>query len=399
MTTAYQLGYCTNVHAGADLEQYWANLRRHAVGVKERFSPKQPMGIGLWFSANAAEQLLASDRLPAFRDWLRESGLLPFTFNGFPHGDFHERVVKHRVYLPTWMDVARLRYTEQLVEIQHRLLPAGVEGSISTLPIAWGTPTLTADQAATAAANLRTAAKFMRDYEVAHGRLIHLALEPEPGCVFTWSQDIIRFYDEHLLRGVSAAEEAIIRRHIRVCHDVCHAAVMFEDQTAVLKKYQAAGIEIGKFQISAAVRMALDSLPPCGSERSAAIEQLETFREERYLHQTVVKRQGQTTYYEDLPAALAAERDLPYGEWRVHFHVPIFLSRFGKLQSTQDQIIECLQAARETTNCRHLEVETYAWSVLPPEMQQPELADGIAQEMSWLAAQLTPSTQPVASPS
>ena len=33
---------------------------------------------------------------------------MPFTFNGFPYGDFHQSVVKHRVYEPTWADAERL---------------------------------------------------------------------------------------------------------------------------------------------------------------------------------------------------------------------------------------------------------------------------------------------------
>ena len=48
-----QLGYCTNVHAGADLETTRANLEEHAVAVKQLFSPDQPMGIGLWLSSEA----------------------------------------------------------------------------------------------------------------------------------------------------------------------------------------------------------------------------------------------------------------------------------------------------------------------------------------------------------
>ena len=46
---------------------------------------------------------------------------------------------------------------------------------------------------------------------------------------------------------------------------------------------------------------------------------------------------------------------------------------------------ECLAAAREMSDCRHFEVETYAWGVLPAELRQPDLAAGIADEMRWLA--------------
>ena len=137
------LGYCTNVHAGASYEQTRANLERYALAVKARVSPDAPMGIGLWLSAKAARQLIEQDRAAEFADWLGESGLVPFTFNGFPHGDFHEPVVKHKVYQPDWRSRERLDYTLDLVAIQDRLLAEGAEGSISTLPVGWADPSRT----------------------------------------------------------------------------------------------------------------------------------------------------------------------------------------------------------------------------------------------------------------
>jgi hypothetical protein len=67
----------------------------------------------------------------------------------------------------------------------------------------------------------------------------------------------------------------------------------------------------------------------------------------------------------------------------VHFHVPIYLSEFGRLHATQEQIGECVSAARRYSSCRHFEVETYAWGVLPAELKQPDLAAGIADELRW----------------
>jgi hypothetical protein len=63
--------------------------------------------------------------------------------------------------------------------------------------------------------------------------------------------------------------------------------------------------------------------------------------------------------------------------------MPIYLKGFGRLRATQEQIEECLAAARRYTQCRHFEVETYAWGVLPAELKQPELAVGIAEELKW----------------
>ena len=45
-----------------------------------------------------------------------------------------------------------------------------------------------------------------------------------------------------------------------------------------------------------------------------------------------------------------------------------------------------LAGTRELGLTPHLEVETYAWGVLPPELRQPDLAAGIAQELAWLRA-------------
>src|SRR5262249_48957375 len=158
---------------------------------------------------------------------LRDVGLVPFTLNGFPYGDFHQAVVKHRVYEPTWFEPARLDYTLDLITIHDALLLPGQEGSISTLPIAWGQPAPEHERLSLAAEQLRQIAEPLARLEKDSGRLIYLCLEPEPGCVLQFGRDVVRFYRDHLFPG---SDEALIRRYLRVCHDVCHAAVMFESQ-------------------------------------------------------------------------------------------------------------------------------------------------------------------------
>jgi len=171
------------------------------------------MGIGLWLSANAAQELVSSGQVAEFGDWLREIGLVPFTMNGFPYGDFHEPVVKHKVYQPTWYEQSRLDYTLQLAEILDQLLPPGVEGSISTLPIAWpaklGEP-LDDSLLQSAAENLRKAAKGLAEIEARTGRLIYICIEPEPGCALDTAEDIVAFFQDCLLPN---SDERLIRRH------------------------------------------------------------------------------------------------------------------------------------------------------------------------------------------
>lgn len=377
-----ELGYCTNVHAGADLDQTRANLQQHALAVKRLVSPQKPLGIGLWLSAAAASSLRRGNQLAEFQAWLQEAGLVPCTFNGFPYGDFHQRVVKHRVYQPTWSERARPAYTLDLIAIQHQLLPPGREGSISTLPLHWGHPPPSESDLQRSAENLAAVAEHLDRLQQETGRLIYVCLEPEAGCVLQRSADVVDFFERFLLPG---RDEQLLRRHIRVCHDVCHAAVMFEDQADAISRYVAAGIAVGKVQVSSALVLNLDELAV--ADRRPALEQLCGFDEDRYLHQTCVRSMagGEPSFFEDLPGALQTVPDgcVLKGQWRVHFHVPIFVERFGWLSTSQSDIAACLQAVRRCPELRHFEIETYAWTVLPEPLRQPTLAEGIAAEIRW----------------
>jgi hypothetical protein len=67
----------------------------------------------------------------------------------------------------------------------------------------------------------------------------------------------------------------------------------------------------------------------------------------------------------------------------MHFHVPIFMSKYSQLESTQMDIEEVLQLnlADQVTN--HLEVETYTWEVLPSE-ERLGLSQSIIRELAWV---------------
>jgi len=375
------LGYCTNVHAGPTYAQTLANLEAYSVPIRQLVCPDQQMGVGLWIAHEAASQILGGDRVLELADWLRKRDLIAYTLNGFPYGNFHEPRVKHKVYHPEWSDHSRLVYTTELADILVHLLGDEKEGSISTLPIGWRDSITNSDDKSFAAAqNLIKLCDHLANIEEVTGKLIHVDLEPEPGCYLDTSQDVVDFFkDELYLLG----NEHRLRRYLRVCHDVCHAAVMFESQEHVLRNYKSAGIDVGKVQISSAVRARFDTLDD--HDRVDALEQLRGFGEERYLHQTMV---GGATgqFYEDLPQALALYENTPppNAQWRTHFHVPLFLQKFGLLESTQDEVLRCLALMNELTTCKHFEVETYAWGVLPAEMRVVDLVEGIAQEMKWV---------------
>ena len=226
-------------------------------------------------------------------------------------------------------------------------------------------------------------ADFLAREEAATGHCIHIAIEPEPGCLLDAAGIMINFFEDYLYRD---GDKKHIARYLRVCHDVCHAAVMGEGQTEVLEAYRKAEIRVGKIQLSSAVAVDFAALDK--KDRSAALAQLAQFEEPRYLHQTMVDSEtlGYGLLYEDLPEALDAlkDEDLAPLSLRTHFHVPLFLTQLDLLETTQDDVLECLENLEALTDCPHIEVETYAWNVLPESLRVTDLAEGIAKEMQWV---------------
>ena len=392
----YQVGYCTNVHAGRDLSGVLDNLANHCDPIRRLVNADQSLCVGLWFSEISAAQALQPEPLARLKEKLSEFQLVPFTLNGFPQGDFHSQVVKHRVYQPTWWQRERLDYTLNLIELLDKLLPYGEVGSISTLPIAWSKPDPTREQLKKAAAQLIHVAMVLHQLYERTGRRIVLAIEPEPGCCLTDSASFRMFYNEYLRASHLPNETTdIVGEYLTLCHDVCHAAVMNENQQQELQQLKNDDISIGKVQVSSAISIDWDSLS--ATERTQAYEQLRGFAEDRYLHQThCIGDSGSTReLIEDLPIALDRVSSCSElrGQWRIHFHVPIFLTKFGFIHSTQNEIHNLIKILNGPANQRpvftgHFEVETYAWGVLPEAMKAENLNEGITNEVNWLQRNL-----------
>jgi sugar phosphate isomerase/epimerase len=363
---ALQVGYCTNVHAGNSLEETLQNLERHAVAVARSLGNDR-LGVGLWLPESTAREVIENEGARRLRDRLDSMGLHVFTLNGFPQGNFHAEVVKHAVYVPQWNTAERFEYTMHLAGILADLLPDDLqEGSISTLPLGWRAGFKGLDESVN---RLIETAEELARLEDRTGKLIHVDLEPEPGCVLDTADDVIELFDRIPERT---------RRHLRVCHDVCHSAVMFEPQQAAIEAYRSAGISVGKIQVSACPEVDFDKLEE--DQRTEAMAQLRSFVEPKYLHQTTVRNgEGGTSFHQDLPEALEAHG--PTGRWRVHFHVPVFARSLGLIGTTQGEIGACFEAFEE--DLPMLEVETYAWGVLPEGLFREDLAEGIAEELRF----------------
>ena len=393
----FHLTYCTNIHPGEDWSQVFANLVQYIPSLKKKLSPNKPFGIGLRLADAASRELLQGNTLQKFKLWLKEHELYVFTLNGFPYGGFHLQVVKDKVYAPDWSKQERLDYTLRLAQILGELLPEEMEGSISTVPLSYK-PWFEGDQLSqakvTSSATIHIAqvvAQMVR-IRAATDKVLHLNLEPEPDALLENADEVIKYFEKYLLpiggtylaknlEIPQAAAEVLLLEHVRVCYDTCHFAVEYEDPASVFKRFAAAGIQIGKIQISAALKA---KIPQYKSERLLLKDRLQPFAESTYLHQVIARHSdGKLQHYQDLGTALSFLEKSTACEWRTHFHVPLFIDDYQVLQSTQDDIVTVFELLQNNEICNHLEIETYTWEVLPPEMKV-DIAASIQREYEWV---------------
>ena len=420
---ATHLSYCTNVHAGDVWCDVMPELQRQLPEVRSALGHTEPMGIGLRLSSSSAISLQDPDTFANFKEWLETNNYYVFTLNGFPYGTFHGERVKEDVYKPDWTESARLDYTCCLADVLCKLQPPDNYGSISTLPGTYKDWMMPGTEQRISE-NLIKAVAHCVGLQQTTGVTIALAIEPEPCCMLETISETIRFFKEQIFApdAISAlasqtgmdirAAQSAMQRHLGVCYDVCHSAVEFENPAHAIARLQSAGIEIIKIQLSSALEI------PNVNESS--LRHLSRYDEPVYLHQVVEKRGDKITQYNDIAAASAALRHRlearstldpqlqlamnggfsalsqplfePIQEndacWRIHFHVPVFMEHTEHFTTTQSSLSQVLQLQRLSGFCRHLEVETYTWNVLPEALRQQSVGDAIARELSWVSERL-----------
>ncbi len=384
MKTAYgHLSYCSNIHPGEIWEEHFTNLQATVPKVKHEVCPDHAMGLGLRIANQASIDLIEdSNKLAALKTWLAQEDIYIFTLNGFPYGGFHNTIVKDQVHAPDWTTQDRVNYTRRLIDLLVQLLPSDQhEGGISTSPLSykfWWDQRGSAISQATM--ELLKLVPYLAQTEQTTGKWIHIDIEPEPDGLLENHREFVDWYTDILIPYAITASipEDWVRRHIHICFDVCHYGVSFDKPSSCLQELAEKNISIGKIQISSALRVDLRK------DASARIEALKQYEEPTYLHQVkALKKDGTFEQFKDLGEALAQYQDGVYDEWRVHFHVPLFLDSYGLLNSTQAEIAETLAYHQQHHVTRMMEIETYTWGVLPSEYQE-SIETSIAREVTYI---------------
>ena len=401
MKTKYgHLSYCTNIHQGDDWISHFEALKENFPLIKSNVSPHNAMGIGLRLSNRASLELSETEKLAEFKDWLKKEQAYVFTMNGFPYGEFHHGIVKDKVHRPDWTAPERYEYTKRIFSLLATLLPDNMEGGISTSPLSYRH--WYKDETALKEATIHSTEHILKVVEhlvklhKSTGKILHLDIEPEPDGLLETGREFIDWYENYLLpigkdylgkqlNYTPAEAEEVIKRHVQLCYDVCHFALGYENHSTVVQELHKKGIQVGKIQISAALKA---TIPAEETLRNAVMDEFKMYNESTYLHQVIARKtDGEIIRYRDLPEAFADAHHPQVEEWRAHFHVPIFAEDFGRLESTQSDIVEVLKLQQSVNFTQHLEVETYTWEVLPNPLKLP-LRESIERELLWVKKEL-----------
>jgi sugar phosphate isomerase/epimerase len=373
------LAYCTNIHRGESWEQTFDTLQKYTLAVRDRVAPNQPYAIGLRLGDQASRQLSDRATLTSFQRWLDQNNCYIFTINGFPYGSFHGTRVKEQVYAPDWTTDERVAYTNRLFDLLAELVPSGIEGSVSTVPCSFKEFIKTPEQVAAMRSNVWRTVEHIARVSERSGKPLHLGLEPEPLCFLETTAEAVSFFQD--LRKERPKDDRL-DRHLGVNYDTCHLAIEFEEAAASIRELQSHNIKISKLHFSSALKV-----KPTHDARRA----LAAFVEPVYFHQVIARwPDGRIARMKDLDLALSESTNLDnvpdaeLPEWRIHFHIPLHSRPTELFDTTTHQILGVIDLLAENPNlCRHIEMETYTWEVLPGGLKNRNVVDQLADEYAW----------------
>ncbi len=393
------LTYSTLVHPGDTWDEMWDSLTTYVPQVKARVCPDAPFGVSLRLS-NASAQTLVGDQ--ALREqlagFLADNDLYLYTVNAFPYGPFKNVRVKEQVYEPDWRSRRAHRSTRRTwPTVLAEVGTPDMNPSIQTAPLGFK-PNVTGpdvDRLATPSTCSRSRRIWWRSSSAPAGRS-RWRSSPSP----TASS---RRPTRRSRSSASTSTPGRRRGAWRSCpaspsptpwsrcaatSASCSTSATRRSSTRTSRRRCGKLVDAGHPDPQAPGGGGASRCPEVTDE---AVEVLRRYADTVYLTQTMQMLDGELTRFLNLEDAFAAwEADPSPREWRVHFHVPVFLDDLGAFRSTRFAIEDALRVHSEQQLSPQLEIETYTWDVLPDELKTGDIVDYVCREIEWVRGQLVP---------
>jgi hypothetical protein len=378
----YNLTYCSNIFKDKNLNNLKKNIEKFLKKIKQ--INMDPIGISLCLSNNLSKTLIKNKIIKNLNLWLKEHNIYVSSINGFVYKDFHEKNIKENIYLPDWTSLNRVKFYKKIIFISEKLHSINDDFSISVMPITYkkwiknyNLPYVFYKSSVNFSYLLKILIKLNKN--------IHLDIEPEPYCVIETYNDFLNFFNSWLKPVIKRKFKnkfnnnkinSLIYNHIRLCYDVCHFSVNFEDHVNILNSFLKSKILIGKIQISSALEMNMNYH-----------KNLKNFKDNcgflytsNFLHQCVIKKNDKFEKYCDI-------KYFPYKDYfnntslRIHCHVPIFLDKMKKFTTTNNDIKLVVNFLKKNFLTKHIEIETYTQKNL---FKNSDTINFMLKEYKWL---------------
>ncbi|QQG46733.1 MAG: metabolite traffic protein EboE [Candidatus Azosocius agrarius] len=386
--------YCTNIHNGEFWKDILYVLKFHSRKLRNILLNYDAFGIGLRISNFAVLDLNKFSYILELKKWLMCNNFYIKSLNGFPYGFFSSNYIKDDVYFPNWSNFNRYLYTRRLILFFSVILGKYNNGGISTVPISYKYFVYNFIYNNVYIKSVKYLCNLIiLLFNVYFNKkiLLHLDVEPEPDCVVSNTSDFIFFFKKWL---ISRCEIYLVLffpfykknvifsifDYIKICFDFCHSAVQFETLKQSFNSIFIFDVNFGKFQISSALKLDLKFYNN--------INIFSYLPETPYVHQVI----GNTFYgdiitYKDISLSFLFLYKKNFMEYRVHYHVPIFLEFYGIFESTQKYIIDIINFIKNKKGNFLFEIETYTFDILPCYLKLNVLYS-LKREYEWLLKKL-----------
>lgn len=383
MNKKYNITYCSNIFKNNKLIDLIKNLKEYKKKNKEQ------KNISICLSNNILKEIKKNNNIKKIYTWIKINKLNIKLINGFVYKQFHTKKIKEFIYYPDWTKIERYNFTKNILYFIQKINKFKNFG-VTTLPIsyeAW----IKKEKKYNLKKSINNLFKILEiiiKIKKYKKRNIHLDIEPEPFCSIEKCNDFIIFFNTWLIPLIKKNFKLkykikekkyikYIRKHINICYDACHSAVMFENQKKNLDLIKKEKIKIGRIQISSAIKIKF-------IEKNKI--NLDFLKKSSFLHQSIIKLKNNKIIKKKDFFELKNIKDLIIKEIRIHCHIPIYEKKISKnIYTTQNELILLIKNMIKNKDIKNLEIETYTYDTMYKKSCKIE---SIKKEYNWLIANL-----------